>query len=607
MPLKNKVITKISKNDLRAILTREGWPTLGRFFAFLAGAFFFFGSQLLAPLHVPLSLLLVFLALRVVYRFIKKRQVERGLIRLKNRTWRQLVAYRLLALSSILLVSIWYTYISLVPTDQAVFTNQPSSVIRAVVDADTIEAAQLVDLLTVTGDSLLETITVMTKQSSLSPQDQDELGKAWNDFLGVAILSEAVTEVHRYFPQISFWRERELQVQSFTIAYALYMKKFAYFHDVVEAVGGNTLVRTILNEPSSAFGGPGSYRSVTDRYFATDSFLRRNVGYLYYLLLSPRVKVDLAPEYAVIKTTAKESYFYLASQVFSQVLHRGLTFNFGFQERVGDAWLPIQKTVFVNTIGNIHVGDRKTKFITKSDIDKMKPSLRPGDIFVARKNWYASNVGIPGFWTHVGIFTGTLPELEEYFSSLFPYTIDGVSYQTFRTLLLGVNPEAHATYLLPDEYGYMPSVVESETRGTRIQSIEYSAAVDYFGVLRPELPKEAVLLALLQAFSQQGKPYDYEFNLLTKSEFFCSELVFDAYEPRANRPGLTFPRSIVSGRELIAPNDIVKQYATKAVGESGLSFVYFLDGVEEEGVARRQLEAAFQTSYLRPKFSFLQL
>ncbi len=36
--------------------------------------------------------------------------------------------------------------------------------------------------------------------------------------------------------------------------------------------------------------------------------------------------------------------------------------------------------------------------------------MEPGDIIVARQNWYLSNIGLPGFWPHAELYVGTPEE-----------------------------------------------------------------------------------------------------------------------------------------------------------------------------------------------------
>lgn len=581
------------------------WRSLFVIAGNLFGAFFFYAAKLFAPLHVPIAVAFLYFALRKTYRLYRARRVQAGLLVLKKKTLRQLILYKVGILLIFGFFASWYVFSALVPTDSQIFSNRSHSEIEVMVDTDTVYAAQLVDMLTVTGDALLNNVALY--KNELTVDEAESLKKGWNEFLGVAIASEGVTDVHRYFPQISIFENPDLQAQSFTISYSLYMLKFAYFHRIIDAVGLNGEVRTVLNEYSSAFGEVNSYTDVTERFFAANSFLRRTIGYLYYLLMTPPHHEIDSPEYRILLEVAGESQEYLMENVLSHLTDRSIAYTHGFNDVVTGVWLPVQKTVFVDTIGNMHVGDRTEKFITHDDIAVMKRSLQPGDIFLARKNWYASNVGIPGFWTHAGLYTGTLGEMEKYFANLFPFTHDGVTYETFETFMARTVPGAYRAYQTPDAQGFLPAVIESETKGVGIHSLEYTAHVDYFGVVRPNIPKRDLLLSLMRAFAHEGKLYDYEFSLTTKDEIFCSELVYDAYVPMRAKAGITFPTSVVSGMELVAPNDIMKKFVEeRSMNERDLSFVYFLDGIEAQGVARIANEAAFVESYSRPKFSFLQ-
>lgn len=564
----------------------------------------FYGSQLLAPLHFPIALFFLYRMykkLKHLYELVYTKKVQA----VTKRTWKQIALHKTAIIVCITIFFCWYTYATLIPNDAEVFSHRSHDEIAQTVETDLIRGAQYIDMLTVTGEKLLSNVALY--KTELTPLEQDSLRRDWDAFLGVAIASESLTEVHRYFPQISVFDEAELHAESFTISYALYMKKFEYFHKIISAVGTRGTVRTILNEYSSAFGATNSYTSVTDRYFATNSLLRRNVGYLYHLIINPSPDEVSSAEYGVLLRVSDESYQYVFKNIFSHITHRGITYTHLLNDGVADSWLPIQKTVFVDTIGNIHVGDRTQKFITKSDIDTMKRALLPGDIFLARKNWYASNVGIPGFWTHAGLYTGTVDEMEVFFAEVFPYEHNGVTYETFTELLTQAYPKAYATYTNPDRYGNTPSVIESETKGTSIQSIEHSAHVDYFGVMRTDLTKRDILTSLLRVFAHQSKPYDYEFDMYTKDDVFCSELVYDAYVPLEGKGGVIFPTSVITGREIVSPNDIMKKFVEEYGTEKQvLDFVYFLDGNEATGVAKPAPAEAFIESYTRPKYSFLQ-
>ena len=566
-------------------------------------SFVFYGSELFSPLHLPLALIFLYLASRQGF-FIYQSHTKKYNSTL-TKFWFKLKNYRFVIIVFTLLLFLVYMYQSLIPTDKAVFSILTKGEIEEIVNEDMIVSAQLIDMMIVAGEKLLNNPAL--HKSDLTIDEQEELKRDWDNFLQVAIASEYITDKHRYFPQISVWEETELHAQSFIISYSLYMKKFEYFHKIIEAVGIDSQIRLILNEYSESFGNKNSFQNISERYFATNSFLRRNIGYAYHQIISPDLEDKISPEYKVLIEVADDSYKYIFKNLFSHLTHRGIYYTNNLNDTIDDSWLPIQKTVFVDTIGNIHVGDRTEKFITQDDIVTMKKSLNPGDIFVARKNWYASNVGIPGFWTHAGIYTGNLDDMEIYFKDIFPYQKDGVSYNTLSDLLDAKYPEVLNSYQGLDSHNLQPSVIESETKGTNINSLEYSAHVDFFGVLRTNLSKTDILESLLRAFAHHGKSYDYEFSLQTKDEIFCSELVFDAFIKTNQKAGITLPTSVVAGKEIVAPQDIVMKFVNENDAENPeLSFVYFLDGQEKSNTVTIASEQDFIESYSRPKYSFLQ-
>ncbi len=51
-------------------------------------------------------------------------------------------------------------------------------------------------------------------------------------------------------------------------------------------------------------------------------------------------------------------------------------------------------------------------------LDIIKEELLPGDILLKRNNYQLTNMGLPGFWTHSGIYIGSLEELDKYFMDM---------------------------------------------------------------------------------------------------------------------------------------------------------------------------------------------
>ena len=41
--------------------------------------------------------------------------------------------------------------------------------------------------------------------------------------------------------------------------------------------------------------------------------------------------------------------------------------------------------------------------------------MQPGDILLERREWYLSNIGLPGFWPHGALYIGTPEQRREIF------------------------------------------------------------------------------------------------------------------------------------------------------------------------------------------------
>lgn len=496
---------------------------------------------------------------------------------------------------------VFYIFSKVLPSDADPFQDMKKEEITLYVDQSIGLATVLLDRLETTGNELLG--SGLLEKKELSIDELSELQSKWNQFLHAAKDSEDVTDIHRYFGKISYFSMPDEHAKSFVISYSLYLKKYELFGRIIEKVGTSERVTKALNEYSDVFGAKNSYYDVRDRHIGTDTFLRRNLGRAYISFLELTVDdADFGNNYATLLRENKKSYKYLTTHIWNTVEAVAINSADNVENGLFNSWFPIQKNV-ANTMGNINISKRHSAFITHDQIVEMKPLLRPGDIFVERRNWYVSNVGIPGFWPHAALHVGTLEETNTFFKDLFPR--DG--FNSFKDLVKNKYPRLYEKYQGKDDSGYSYAMIEGQAPGIILLSLEESASADYVGVLRPRLSKENVLKAVLRSFENYGKPYDYNFDFETRDEIVCSELVYDAYLSHNGKKGITFELGLTSGRKMVSPNDMVKKfYDEKGTAKQELNFVYFIDGNESLEKAFVKDESSFSTTWTRPKFSKFQ-
>ncbi|MEJ2610943.1 MAG: YiiX/YebB-like N1pC/P60 family cysteine hydrolase [Candidatus Thiodiazotropha sp.] len=272
------------------------------------------------------------------------------------------------------------------------------------------------------------------------------------------------------------------------------------------------------------------------------------------------------------------------------------------------ALFPIQKDVS-EWMGDVQLLRPGQALISKQQIEALPPRLQPGDIFLERREWFLSNIGLPGYWPHAALYIGTLDERNAYFQTEEIATwvkSQGVSDGLFESLLKQRYPEAYAQSLKAPEPGHLSRLIEAVSEGVLFTSLEHSAAADALAVLRPKLSRLEKAKAILQAFRYIGRPYDFNFDFRTDRELVCTELVYKAYEPNTNKVGISLPVAEILGRLATPANLIAKQfdqnYETSA---QQLDLVLFLDGQEQEGVARESDLKSFRQSWKRPKWHII--
>ncbi|MDQ2087531.1 YiiX/YebB-like N1pC/P60 family cysteine hydrolase [Herbivorax sp. ANBcel31] len=246
---------------------------------------------------------------------------------------------------------------------------------------------------------------------------------------------------------------------------------------------------------------------------------------------------------------------------------------------------PAQKYIAVSLTA-LELTPRKEKFISDKQLIEIKDRIQPGDILLKRNDWQATNFSMPGFWTHTGIYIGTLELMDKYFED-----VDDLEGKKFSQVLKECNYKIYKKLSDNDKL----TVIESIAEGVSIKELSNIAKVDYFAALRPNVSKEVKMKAILKAGEFVGKPYDYHFNSKSREAFICTELVRKSY---ANN--LNFMYSNKFGKKIIFPNNVALKYSKeRKKGNRELDFVLFYDLNIKSKKAFENTEAEFSKSYKR--------
>ena len=270
------------------------------------------------------------------------------------------------------------------------------------------------------------------------------------------------------------------------------------------------------------------------------------------------------------------------------------------------AWMPAQSGV-AEWMGDVRVRRHGVYLVSDEQSAELSAELQPGDVLLARKNWYLSNVALPGFWPHAAIYFGPREELDRRFD--LPEVRAEVRKLSGRDLSLGQYlaerfPAAWEAYGATRD-GRRLCIMEAASEGVQFSHF-HEVAGDYLAALRPRLAAAARARALVEAFGHFAKPYDFDFDFATDHAVVCTELVWRSYRPAQDKPGLEIPLVEVMGRRTLPANEIARLFAAER-GKPGaqFDFVAFFDGREKTRRAERSDEAAFAESHRRPKWDVM--
>ncbi len=266
-------------------------------------------------------------------------------------------------------------------------------------------------------------------------------------------------------------------------------------------------------------------------------------------------------------------------------------------------WYPAQKSV-AQWMGDTRLRRIGTYLVDEDLRREIEQKLKPGDIMLSRKNWYLSNVGLPGFWPHAILYIGGPDKLKTFFDTpevrAWIATLSGKN-ESLVSYLERHWPRRFARYASGDG-GEAFVVIEAVSEGVILNTLSHAAG-DYLAALRPRLSKVAKAMAVVEAFEHLGKPYDFDFDFATDHALVCTELVWRSYRPAHEKPGIEFILTEMMGRKTMPANEIAALFAAeRGQPEPQLDFVYFLDANEKDRRAFASTEEAFAESHRRTKW-----
>ena len=432
----------------------------------------------------------------------------------------------------------------------------------------------------------------------LSDDERMALRMLWWDFVEPIIALDALKNRYAAWWGIDYLHHPEQHAVAYSLSFASLCAQIGGGHALLDIVEGNSRVQRLFDEAVPERGLPaGSFTAIRNKLsqFRDQSLV--TVGrewfdqWIILYLTSENGKqlrslVHQQSQLAASKGDVKGMLSTLRNK--SELI----------KTKAFQAWFPVQKEA-AEWFGDVRVIPQKRRLIQDVQLDAMRKAMLPGDIIVERRNWYLSNIGLPGFWPHAALYIGSVDEVSRHFDDEEEVT---QAFGTpFSEYLRSKHKAAFDAFAKSTRH-HKNRVLEAVSEGVVFTSLEHSCGADYVGVMRVNTSKLELAKAIDKAFGYFGRPYDFDFDFATDDTLVCSELVVKAYAPVLSVPSIE-----VAGRTTIPPTEFVRAFANQTDEQGQLQFVYFLDGVELGQNAELRNASQFAASATRPKWDLLQL
>ncbi len=443
------------------------------------------------------------------------------------------------------------------------------------------------------------------EEGVLTADGERVVGDAWVAYVDAAFALDQVRRYYEDYYKIDLSRlERTRHTLAFLVTFAAELALFERTLELEAVVGANPSAEKFLDLPRGHLPA-GSFSAAKEQLLGVSDYSRVVAGkrYLAYLEKLHGVDGDVrAAGFEGLWGDVADRLDRLAQHPKAAVALDAVSSDFApIQRSVKHFAFPVQKGV-AEWMGDTRVRRAGQYLIDDAMQASLQAKLAPGDVMLARKNWYLSNIGLPGFWPHALIYVGTREQLVAAFDA-DPDT---------RAWLASVGHEGpFSTYL---ETRFVRTwrqldkhpIIEAVSEGVLVSDMHHAAG-DYVAALRPRLAPVDKAKAIVRALELLGRPYDFDFDFATDHAVVCTELVWRSYRPRDGDPGLELPLSRIAGRLTLPANTIAQVFRDEGDREDRqFDFVLFVEGREHHGDAVAQDVEAFRATVDRSKWDFGQ-
>jgi hypothetical protein len=441
------------------------------------------------------------------------------------------------------------------------------------------------------------------KTGELTAGDRAGLREAWWQVFEPILAIDELKGRYAGWYGIDYLKHARLHARGFALSFAALCAQVDAGLRLLTALDGKRLLPVLFDEAMPELGLPSRTFSGLRKHLARarDLFLIPLGNHWYERWISAHARADaaIAPLVALLEPLRKRTQGRVLTPT-TKGFENELDVLKG---KMFERWFPLQKNL-ATWAGDTRVARQERRLVSDAQLAEFKAKLEPGDIILERRNWYLSNIGLPGFWPHAALYVGTQAQILKSFAELAEVKR---AYGDLNEYFSRRYAKAWLSLAEHDHAGHEHCVIEAISEGVSTASLEHSCAADYVAALRPRVPALVRVRAIERALGYWGRPYDFNFDFATDDQVVCSELVVKAYEGSVELPGLNIPYVELVGRRAVPPTEIARSFRDHlGKPEQQLDFVYFLEGREGEHKALVASAEALATSCDRPKWDIVQ-